>query len=176
MCVFNCPSWDGLLHSCMFNLLLTICFLTVEALLSECTSYSGARQRVALRSHGGQALSVKFWVPVELLLSFKPRQGDLSLQYQFEVRLPSCWVSMVRYPTHLPCTIVVCFFLQRQYWSKIHFVVKEPTFSHVSEKKNDKASCTGLLLLSYHHLVMESNWVSDVHLVFSFSWWSCSCF
>lgn len=32
LCVFNCPSWDRLLHGSVFNMLLAVCFLTAEAL------------------------------------------------------------------------------------------------------------------------------------------------
>lgn len=42
VCVcFNCLSRDTLLQNYVFNLSPGVCFLTVEALLSECTSYGG---------------------------------------------------------------------------------------------------------------------------------------
>lgn len=51
VCVFNCPSWDGLLHSRTFSLPLAVCFPTAEALLSECISYQGMRQRGTTAHH-----------------------------------------------------------------------------------------------------------------------------
>ena len=162
------------LETGIFNLSLAVSFLTAEALLSQCTSYQGVRWRGGTTCHRvilGQMGSVRqAWGTCKVVVSLWARRKKL-------LPLVSIWsVTPILVGFHglMPClphrSAHGCseFFHCKGSAGKKYRLgsLGADILSSLMEKKNDKASCTSLLLFTYLHMVVEDSWISTVHLVF----------